>query len=453
MMLSLLLPLAPLLSSPAPATSPADDLARYWEVVALAQEGRPRWKGDGEAQAIRAQLAALALPGLQVEEQESLTSVVDVIRTLTGLPLLVTPDAEEAVLDEGVVFDFALTQELRVDEALDLIARHASEVIDWQVRNGAIVFSTTEGRADTTLFVHSLLDLRVDPYAFGLDPESPGAPLSPIDPDDLLVLIQEHVAPGSWELEDRALDHGNGFLTVLQTPEVQAEVAAFLDELRRFWVPGPTEGRVGAARTLIADDGGRSKAARQLLASIEVPARFGGGGEGAPIEDVAEFLSEVSGLNFVVHPAVLDELDEEETAVELNAQGNLLALLDQIQLVTRGLTWRMDGGVVEFLPENWTSVANALAFRDVRALIEPLALDEDRGEYAVLSEDHLIDLIFRAVRPGSWDDDPRLSVHVLPSGVLVVHHADEAIAEIDAILGELHELAVLKHRVRAKLGR
>ena len=47
-------------------------------------------------------------------------------------------------------------------------------------------------------------------------------------------LIQENVAPGTWEEEGISIDEGEGYLMVVHTPEVQRQVTEFLNDLRRF---------------------------------------------------------------------------------------------------------------------------------------------------------------------------------------------------------------------------
>ncbi|MCE9593515.1 MAG: hypothetical protein K8S98_04915 [Planctomycetes bacterium] len=204
--------------------------------------------------ALREQLATTRIPGLTVQQEESLTKVIDIIRTLTGLPLVVDPAAETAATEAGVVFDLALQNPLTVEQALNIVTKACGDTVSWTVKHDAVIVTTkTKARGELVIYNHDVQDLvfgltdftgpRIDRVRllddmkdddgggpFGGVGESP----SPIDVAQLKALIQENVEPGSWEQEGVRIDEGEGHILVVHSPEVQAKVKQFLNDLRRF---------------------------------------------------------------------------------------------------------------------------------------------------------------------------------------------------------------------------
>jgi type II secretory pathway component GspD/PulD (secretin) len=173
---------------------------------------------------------------------------------LTGLPLVTDPAADAAATEAGVVFNFNLQNPLTVEQALNIITKAAGEGVAWTIRHDAVLVTTkTKARGDLVIYNHDVQDLvfgltdftgpRIDRLRllddmkdddgggpFGGVGESP----SPIDVAALKALIQENVEPGSWEQEGVRIDEGEGHILVVHTPEVQAKVRDFLNDLRRF---------------------------------------------------------------------------------------------------------------------------------------------------------------------------------------------------------------------------
>jgi tetratricopeptide (TPR) repeat protein len=203
---------------------------------------------------LRAQLTSTRIPGLNVSEEESLSAVVDILRTFTGLPLVVDPGAETAASDAGKVFQFNLTSSLSVDQALNIICREAGEEVTWTVRHDAVLVTTKiKARAKPTIHNHDVQDLvfgltdflgpRIDRLRLLSDMEDDdgGGPFGGIGEKPRLIeisalstLIQENVEVGSWEEEGVSIAEGEGFVVIVHTPEVQEKVKKFLNDLRRF---------------------------------------------------------------------------------------------------------------------------------------------------------------------------------------------------------------------------
>ena len=75
-----------------PASAPAP-----WTVLARARE-IPEVQRAIEQLPLRKQVRDARLPGFVIDDEESLRAVVEVVRNVTGLPLVVSPSAESAVL-------------------------------------------------------------------------------------------------------------------------------------------------------------------------------------------------------------------------------------------------------------------------------------------------------------------------------------------------------------------
>jgi general secretion pathway protein D len=199
-------------------------------------------------------LATTRIPGLKISQEESLTAVVDALRVITGLPLVVDPAAEEAAIDEGVVFDLNLTNPITVEKALNLITEMGGENVTWTIRHDAVLVTTPEkARGKLVIYNHDVQDLifgltdflgpRIDRLRLldELEDEDGGGPFGGIgerpminEPDDLITLVQENVAVASWQGEGVAISVEAGNMIVVQTPEVQKQIRQFLEDLRRF---------------------------------------------------------------------------------------------------------------------------------------------------------------------------------------------------------------------------
>lgn len=204
--------------------------------------------------ALRDQLRDTRIPGLTVQQEESLSKVIDVVRTMTGLPLVVDPAAETAATDAGVVFDLALQNPLSVEQALNIVIKQCGDTVAWTVKHDAVIVTTKiKARGDLVIKNHDVEDIvaglmdflgpRIDRLRLldDMKDDDGGGPFGglgeykhALSTDELKTLIQENVEPGSWEQEGVRLDVGEGHILVVHSPEVQTKVSHFLDDLRRF---------------------------------------------------------------------------------------------------------------------------------------------------------------------------------------------------------------------------
>ncbi len=211
-------------------------------------------RGAGEEE-LRNQLATSRIPGLTIKDEESLSTVVASLHAITGIPMVVDPAAEQAAVDEGVVFNIDLSNPITVEKVLNLIAQAAGTNVTWTVRHDTVLFTTKEkARGELVIHNHDVQDLifgltdflgpRIDRLrlldelededensggAFGKIGEKPTINA----PEDLATLVQENVAVGTWEPPISITVEG-GNMIVVHTPEVQHQVRQFLEELRRF---------------------------------------------------------------------------------------------------------------------------------------------------------------------------------------------------------------------------
>jgi type II/III secretion system protein len=202
---------------------------------------------------LRHKVATTTIPGLTIST-ESLNEVVNVLRTLTGLPLIVDPTAESAATDAGTVFDIKLENPLTVEQALNIVTKTAGEEVTWTIRHDAILITTkAKARGTPKVYNHDVQDLvfgltdflgpRIDRLRLldDMQDDDGGGPFGGIGERPNLIeisalstLIQENVAVGTWEEEGISIDEGEGYILVVHTPEVQAQVRDFLNDLRRF---------------------------------------------------------------------------------------------------------------------------------------------------------------------------------------------------------------------------
>lgn len=201
-------------------------------------------------QSLGTRLSRTRVPSLKVEGEESLRNLVDRVRAMTGLPLVVTQGAEDAVSDAGIVYDLQLDHPIRTRSLLDLIVELSDDEIGWTVRHGAVIITTaTDARGKLVTHLHDIraaIRPRTDFHAprvahLGLgvengsddDPFGGAAQAAPrFDRDRLVDLIQSSIAPGTWEDEGVSIDiTDSGLLLVRHSREVQLQVASFVARL------------------------------------------------------------------------------------------------------------------------------------------------------------------------------------------------------------------------------
>jgi len=207
----------------------------------------------------------------------------------------------------------------------------------------------------------------------------------------------------------------------------------------------------------------------RLLEERRVPARFGADGEGAPLEEVASYLQNVTGVNFVLSAKVRDELDESEKSIQLDLPDrNVKQLLDIITEVRENLRYKIADGVVKFVTKEELVGGQVLRMYEVRDLIRPVRdfpgreiniqpsggvpeSDEEIEErdFLIITDDSLDSLIRDNVDPESWEADPANSLRI-SNGTMVVNQTPEVHAKIQKLLDDLREATGIMVDIQAR---
>ncbi len=189
-----------------------------------------------------------------IEDEESLKVVMGYVRDFTNLPIIVDQAAEDLVTDEGIVYQFNFENALTAEQAINRIVAASGEEVRWTIMFDAIWVTTAEkASGQPEPVVHDVQDLifgltdfygpRIDRIRLidELEDDDGGGPFGLvgeatriIELENLQTLIQDTVAPETWEREGVGIEVGETNLLITQTKEVQAEIVAFLEDLRRF---------------------------------------------------------------------------------------------------------------------------------------------------------------------------------------------------------------------------
>jgi type II secretory pathway component GspD/PulD (secretin) len=211
------------------------------------------------------------------------------------------------------------------------------------------------------------------------------------------------------------------------------------------------------------------EAVLRILGETRVPARFGADGEGAPLEEVASYLQNVTRINFVLSAKVRDELDEAEKSIQLDLpQRSVKQLLDIIVEVRESLRYKIEDGVVKFVTKEELVGGQVLQMYEVRDLIRPVRdfpgreiniqpsggvpeSDEEVEErdFLVITGDNLDTLIRDNVAPESWEADPANSLRI-SNGTMVVNQTPEVHEKIQKLLDDLREATGIMVDIQAR---
>jgi len=232
----------------------------YWQALTAKRAARTQLDGgtadSAVAAELRSQVASTRILGLSITDEEKLSKVIQALNQITGIPMITDPAAEQAAVDAGVVFNLNLTNSIAVDKVLNLICASAGENVTWTIRHDTVLVTTKEkARGELIIYNHDVQDLifgltdflgpRIDRLrlldeledddensggAFGKIGEKPAINLS----EDLAQLVQDNVAVGTWEQTGVKITIEGGNMIVVHSAEVQQQVRAFLEELRRF---------------------------------------------------------------------------------------------------------------------------------------------------------------------------------------------------------------------------
>ncbi len=209
---------------------------------------------DPEVQALSEQLAATRM---DVEFQEmTIVQVANNISFSTDIPVSIDPEVSTELDDAAEYVTLTGLRDLPVESVLNILVEQVGQDLAWTIRNGRVYVTKTEKAAGSPVVrVHSIQDLTFPitdfkgvsirdiplPGEAGDDNEttifnSELDRVRLIEPDEVLNLVRENISRESWDAsESYSIDFvDNQNLLVIHTPEVQAQVADFLDDLRTF---------------------------------------------------------------------------------------------------------------------------------------------------------------------------------------------------------------------------
>jgi type II secretory pathway component GspD/PulD (secretin)/tetratricopeptide (TPR) repeat protein len=245
----------------------------------------------------------------------------------------------------------------------------------------------------------------------------------------------------------------------LDTMSVPQNEPLIFDDLRRWREVVQREPleQVSSSDALDASD----KAA--VIARLEqtrfAPNFEGEDGDGAELVQVAAFLQDVTGVNFVISTRVVEDLDDDETMIRLTLpERSVLGILKIIAETRENLRWKIEDGVVKFVTREELVGGQVLRMYEVRDLIRPIPEfpgrdinvsvtgglflpeeDLEEREANVVTSDLLDTLIRNNIAPESWDDDPANSLRINEMGVMIVNQTPEVHAQIRELLTDLRE--------------
>lgn len=188
------------------------------------------------------------------EETGAYLDVIKNLSLMTGLQIMTTPEAREAISSENLVLAIELTGSMTLRDFLNhMVGRSAN--LAWTVKTGVILIGNKSQAAGTMATqIYNVRDIIFKHTQFlpptirdipneetGDVPRTGGEgedPVSFIEIADLVTRVKEATEPAYWETEGvdvRAED--SGYLAVTASPEMQKRVERVLNDMRTFATP------------------------------------------------------------------------------------------------------------------------------------------------------------------------------------------------------------------------
>lgn len=200
-----------------------------------------------------------------------------------------------------------------------------------------------------------------------------------------------------------------------------------------------------------------------------VPKFVGADNNGSSLDDIADFLQRLTGVNFMISPKVKTDLDDEQRTIKLELnERSVRKVLDIITETHENLRWKVEDGVVKFVTKDETKGGQILRNYEVRDLVHPIPdfpgremnvspsggvqlpeEDKTERESNVITDAALDNLIRNNVSPQSWTDDPQNSLRI-SNGTMVVHQTPEVHDQILKLLDDLREATGIMVDIQAR---
>lgn len=204
---------------------------------------------------IKEQLKAVRIPLVDFVDAD-LDMVTTWLSNMSGLTVRATETVRTEVESNSTLINLTNLTNLSLDSVLTIVTKRLGDKFAWTVTNGIVQITTLEEAfGKTVIRTHAVQDLtfgRTDfkgpeinkialPGEYGDDPETSvfAADLEKvvqITAEDIVTLVKENVARETWELGDGKfkIEPAANQILVIHTREVQDEIEAFLNDLRRF---------------------------------------------------------------------------------------------------------------------------------------------------------------------------------------------------------------------------
>ena len=255
----------------------------------------------------------------------------------------------------------------------------------------------------------------------------------------------------------------------LDTMNVLQTEALVFDDMKR-WAEVSQRKPLEFSQTDPAGEADKRVVLERLDAARFAPSFGTPEGEGSPLSEVAAFLQSLTGVNFMLSPKVVSELDDEQKAIKLQLpERSVRKVLDIIVETHETLRWKIEDGVVKFVTKDELKGGQILSTYEVRDLIHPIPdfpgremnvapsggvqlVDEEKVEREanIVTADALEQLIRNNVSPASWQEDPQNSLKITPAGEMVVHQTPEVHEMIRKLLDDLREATGIMVDIQAR---
>lgn len=264
-----------------------------------------------ESKRLREQIKTTTIPSLNVKDEVELENVIGILRTYTGLPLIVDPAASDAVRSGSIVFNLPIENPITVKDALDILVESTGGTIAYVFKHDAILVTSTEkAKGSSSVRNHDIQDLvfgltdfsgpDLSTLAETLSGGSKGAETAPfggalpepkkiVNPEELVQMIKDTIAPGTWDADGHRLESFNGNLIAVHTEEVHQQIEHFLNDMRKF------------SSSIVTIEAKFFTVSENFIQQFGVDFRgLGGQGNGslATLDDVSNGLEDNSSLGF-----------------------------------------------------------------------------------------------------------------------------------------------------------
>ncbi len=255
----------------------------------------------------------------------------------------------------------------------------------------------------------------------------------------------------------------------VDTMDVPQTTPLVFDDLRRWAEVNRRQPLEFTAKAAAAS--ADTTAVLERLASVRFAPRFRtADGAGVPLAEVASFLQNLTGVNFMVSAKVMEELDEEAQQVDMDLpERSVRNVLEIIVETHENLRWKVQDGVVKFVTKEETFGNQILKMYEVRDIIHPVpsfpgreiniapsgGLEQpeeevEEREGLVVTSDALEALVRDNVAPESWNEDPLNSVRITEAGTMVVNQTPEVQEQVKKLLDDLREATGIMVDIQAR---